>query len=148
MSDHIVKIIPSDPFCRPSEQMLGTAKRYLEAHISSDGINIIVNDRPVFVDCGSNLSKIFCPKCGAELDIGWWQGAVSKAFEGEFMVLDTVTPCCGASVSLNELCYHFPCGFARARIEIYNPGRAVEDDILASVQQIIGTELRVVHAHF
>lgn len=147
MSDHIVKIIPRDPLYLPPEQTLDVAKAYLEAHINSDGINISVNGSPVFVDCGSNLSEIFCPKCGKKLDYSWWQSAMSKAFEGEFMFLGTVAPCCGAAVSLNELCYHFPCGFARTRIEIYNPGQAVEDDILAPVQKILGTELRVIHAH-
>lgn len=147
MSDHIVRIIPCDPFYMPPEQELNAAKAYLEAHIRSDGINISVKASPVFVDCGSNLSKISCPKCGEELDIGWWQGAMSKAFEGEFMVLNAVAPCCGASVSLNELCYYFPCGFARARIEIYNPAQPIEGQILAPVQKILGTELRVIHAH-
>lgn len=147
MSDHIVKLIPDDPFYKPSDLSLSTAKAYLEAHVDCDCVNICINDTPVFVDCGSNLSEISCPKCGAELDVGWWQGAMSKAFEGEFMVLDTAAPCCGAPVSLNELCYKFPCGFARARIEIYNPGQAVEDDILDSVQKIFGTALRVIHVH-
>ena len=25
-----------------------------------------------FVDCGSNFETITCPRCGAEVDAGWW----------------------------------------------------------------------------
>lgn len=147
MSDHIVKLIPSDPFYKPSDLALGAAEAFLEGHISCGSIRVIVNDTPVFVDCGSNLSKISCPECGAELDIGWWQGAMDKAYESAFTALDAVLPCCGASVSLNELCYCFPCGFACASIEIYNSEQPVEDETMASLQQIVGTELRVIYAH-
>lgn len=38
MSDHIVKIVPKDPFCKISESILCKAENFLKANVSCDSI--------------------------------------------------------------------------------------------------------------
>lgn len=72
---------------------------------------------------------------------------MSKAGENGFTVLETELPCCGKVVSLNDLDYHFPCGFACCVISILNPSRNIGDCTLADVQEIIGVSIRVIKTH-
>lgn len=147
MSDHFVKIMPKDPFCKVAEMALQSAKSFLEKHICCDFIEIEFNEMPVFVDCGSNLEQISCPKCGEVLDFGWWGEAMDKAAESEFTSLEVEMPCCKNIISLNDLTYYFPCGFACCSIHIYNPKQNIEDEILDIIQSILGTCVRIVEAH-
>ena len=61
MSEHIVKIIPKDPFYKVSEPTLQSVKTFLETRIHCDFIEVEFNEAPVFVDCGTNLETISYP---------------------------------------------------------------------------------------
>jgi hypothetical protein len=57
--------------------------------------------------------------------------------------------CCGALVSLNDLIYEWPAGFARFVLEAMNPNvRDIADDELASLAAILGTPLRKIWARY
>lgn len=147
MSDHIVKIIPKDPFCKISEQALQAAKNFLEKQIHCDFIAVECNETPIFVDCGENLEKLSCPKCGAELDFAWWGEAMDKAAQTAFTALETVAPCCKKILSLNDLTYYFPCGFACCLICMFNPEQVIDDKLIDTIQNILGTRVSIVEAH-
>ena len=148
MSDHIVKMIPHDPFYKAPISALEQAKAFLESQLHCDSVEIVLDETPVFVDCGSNLEKISCPQCSTELDFGWWGDAMDKACEGAFASLDTQTPCCKKMVSLNDLVYTFPCGFACCQICIYNPEPFDKNEISAQLQNIFGADVRIIEAHY
>lgn len=147
MSEHIVKIIPQNPFYKVSAPALQAVKAFLETQIHCDFIEVTSSETPVFVDCGTNLEKISCPQCGAELDFGWWGEAMDEAAEDVFISLETEMPCCKKIVSLNDLNYEFPCGFACCLICIYNPEQFMKDNIIDTVQNILDTGVRIVEAH-
>lgn len=147
MSEYVVKIIPRNPFYKGSVSALQSVKDLFERQIDCDVIEVTSAETPVFVDCGANLEKIYCPQCGAELDFDWWGEAMGRAAEGEFMSLETEMPCCKRIVSLNDLNYEFPCGFACCLICIYNPKQFMKDDVIESVKGILGTEVRIIEAH-
>ena len=147
MSEHIVKIIPQNPLYKVSAPELQSVKAFLETQINCDFIEVKSSETPAFVDCRTNLEKISCPQCGAELDFDWWGEAMDKAAEDEFISLETEIPCCKKIVSLNDLNYEFPCGFACCQICIYNPEQIMKDNIIDTVQNILGTGIRIVEAH-
>ncbi len=147
MSEHIVKIIPKNPFYKGSVSALQSVKAFLERQIDCDDSEMTSAETPVFVDCGANLEKISCPQCGAELDFDWWGGAMGKAGEEEFMSLEAEMPCCKRIVSLNDLNYEFPCGFACCQICISNPEQFEKDNVIEVVKSSLGTDVRNIEAH-
>ena len=147
ISDCIVKILPADPFCRVPAGALRDAKTFLETHLRCDFVEMEANDTPVFVDCGANLERISCPLCGAEIDFAWWGEVMDSASENAFAVLEAEMPCCQKKVSLNDLNYDFPCGFACCFVSIFNPEQDVDDKLIGAVRDIWGVNVRVVKAH-
>lgn len=147
MSDCIMKIIPKDPFYKVSDLSLQSAKSFLQTQIHCDFIEVEINETPVFVDCGGNLERISCPECSTELDFEWWRDAMDKAAECEFTLLKTEMPCCKRFISLNDLDYFFPCGFASALISIFNPSQPIDSKIIDAIENVLGTGVRIIEAH-
>lgn len=147
MSDYVVKIIPSDPHFHCSEQTAKEIVDYLKSIVTADDIKVEVRENPVFVDCGSNLEKILCPLCKTPLDFDWWGEEMAKASECDFNSLSVKLPCCGRESSLNDLLYHFPCGFSSVEIDIINPLSEPDRDCLEYIQKSLGNQVRVINAH-
>ena len=63
MSDYIVKIIPKDSQYCVSEYRMNDILRYLKNTIAAEYIDENLYETPQFIDCGSNLEKIYCPVC-------------------------------------------------------------------------------------
>lgn len=146
MSDNIVRIIPKDPLYKISIPTRQKTKTYLEANVSCDSIEILCGMTPMFIDCGSNLERINCPNCGLELSLDWWIEAMDHASVNEFTSLLTELPCCGSMISLNDLAYHYPCGFACCAIDILNPDYDMMDHI-NSIQSLLNTKIRIIKKH-
>ena len=147
MSDCITKIIPGNPYSHIAPQLLQKVEKYLAAKIAAEDITSVVYDTPAFVDCGENLEEIKCPFCGVALDFDWWGDVMDKAAENGFVDLTVTTPCCHKGSSLNDLEYHFPCGFAFVEIDIRNPALEVNDDCLKALQELFGEPIRIIHSH-
>lgn len=147
VSDCFVKIVPREPVYKIPVSLLTEAKKFLESKLSCDCIEIECYDTPQFIDCGSNLERIECPLCGSKLDFDWWGKAMDRAWENHFLSLETELPCCGKTISLNDLNYDFPCAFASCAIIIMNPTVIVEKDVFRHVEDMLGTEITVVKAH-
>ncbi|TAX97297.1 hypothetical protein ELH94_12645 [Rhizobium leguminosarum] len=71
-----------------------------------------------FYDPGENWSGAECSSCCADAE-ECWREAMEAASANEFNDLHTVAPCCGATVSLNDLRYIWPAAFG---LEAHNPG--------------------------
>ena len=145
MSDFMVKIIPTSADCRVSDDKAGEVLQYLNSKIAADCVEYRTSETPSFVDCGSNLEKIVCPICGAEISFDWWGQAMQAASAGCFNDLTVRLPCCGVIGSLNDLKYHFPCGFACAEVDILNPACEPDGECLRRVEEILGVPVRVIH---
>jgi hypothetical protein len=89
----------------------------------ADEVEITWHDSVALVACGQNLMKISCPRCADEVDSRWWMDLVSDGYEAGFDDLNVTVPCCEALVSLNDLTYDWPVGFARFELEAWNPQR-------------------------
>lgn len=85
-----------------------------------------VNQKPKFYGSVESFKYILCPKCRTELSILTWHEWMDAAYTNRFTRLDVITPCCQATVSLNDLVYGRPAGFARCAFNIYNAGAEVD----------------------
>jgi hypothetical protein len=58
------------------------------------------------------------------------------------------TPCCSHNLSLNDLDYHWPAGFARYHLEARDPSGEFTDEHRAAVEGILHCSLRLIWAHY
>ncbi|MBQ7775490.1 MAG: hypothetical protein IJ379_06165 [Lachnospiraceae bacterium] len=148
MSAFIYKIIPGQPEYELAEIVADKVLEGLRACVSADSIEIRGYKEVTFIDCGGNLQAIRCPSCGEVLDFDWWGEAMEKAGESGFAELQAVTPCCGKSVSLNDLQYDMACGFARCEVVILNPQAEPAQEVLEEIEKMLGASVKIVRAHY
>jgi len=117
----ILGLIPRDPWLIPDEQAHQQAAECLAGFVrQADQIHITVNETPIFVDAGARLTHATCPRCQHRFATSW-QAIVERAAEHPFRTLDGMMPCWGTTLSLNDLQYDRPAGWARFLIEAVNP---------------------------
>lgn len=112
MSDHIVTLIPCLHTYRTNVQRAEAAVEALRHLVEAEEITFRQSERPEFVDCGAALSEVRCPRCGALLPMDWWREKMEEMYQADhFFILEQELPCCGKTVSFNQLRYSRPCGF-------------------------------------
>lgn len=151
MSEYFLRIIPTDPCFAPNsaaqQQTLVVLASMLDADIPTA---VELNASVTFVDQGERFTRLSCPKCGKELEMDWWQTVMDAAYARNFSNLMTQTPCCHNNVSLNDLVYEAPAGFARFVIELDLGERSMmlDEAQLYDLSQILGVELKQVLAEY
>ena len=73
---------------------------------------------------------------------------MDKSYQNQFSDLDVIVPCCKSKVSLNELKYEMPVGFAQFSIEILNPNKDFSDEELQKLETILDTKVRIIWGHY
>jgi hypothetical protein len=148
MSDSILIFIPTDPDYIPELSAQQEARDVLMSFVpDADEVKAQTADEVELVFTGTNLERILCPDCGAQLD-EWWITAVDAAFNHtRFTNLLVTLPCCGITRSLNELRYEWATGFSHFRLEARNPNKRNGDALLPALEQILGCQLRQIWAH-
>jgi hypothetical protein len=152
MSDDWLIVIPGDPYWQPERAAADRAAAALAGMLSEQGrrgLEALWHDTVEVVHCFANLEGVSCPLCGADLYTGSWLGeAITERFEDGFATLDVTVPCCGAGISLNDLVYDWPMGFARFRLEVLYPDRAwLTDGELTEIADALGHPVRQILAH-
>jgi hypothetical protein len=152
VGDNWLTVIPTDPHRQPGREAADRAAAVLSGMLPDDrarrGVRAVWHDTVELVDCGGNLERISCPRCGRGIAVDRWVEAVSQCYRGGFSTLLVAVPCCGAETSLNELVYDWPMGFARFRIEVARPDRGwLSDEELAAVSGALGHPLRQILVH-
>jgi len=146
MSDYFISFIPMEPDYVPELEIAKQIENIIIAdcvQISFDISNIIL-----FADAGRNLESISCPFCKADLN-EWWGNAMESAYSkgGGFINLRIQTPCCIRLCSLNNLTYHFPQGFYKAKltIEPILQHKLNTGDICQELKRISGVLWQAIH---
>jgi hypothetical protein len=150
MSDNYLRLIPTDPEFVPTPASAEIARRRLAQLVpNADSVTVIVRDGVAFIDQGSNFERIRCPTCKSDVDEQWWSERMNRAYGTDFSALLVSVPCCGATVSLNDLIYEGPAGFAKFVLEAMNPNvpDLTEEDLAELVREL-GTPLRAIWAHY
>src|ERR1700722_18500832 len=122
MSDNWLRYIPSEPNFQPTLSAAEKAQLLLASFaLRADQVRFEFTADVRFIDPGSNWTTGKCSACGPDAQ-SWWKNAMSALYKAKFSNLEVIAPCCGARVSLNDLDYVWPAGFARFVIEAKNPG--------------------------
>jgi hypothetical protein len=149
VSDDWLQLIPLAPAHVPDAAVAERARVRFAAMVGpADEVLVTVTDTVAFIDSGANHERIGCPACGMQLDEGWWVRALDTAGESGFTDLHVTVPCCRRRLSLNDLVYDWPAGFARFVLEAMNP--AVDDlgiEELEELSALLDTPLRVIRTH-
>ena len=148
MSDHFLRLVPSNPDAVPTPEASTSALNLLKAqNLGYESVHAFVYTAPRFIDAGENWDGVKCPACGADV-AAWWTDAMDTASNGNFLDLSADTPCCRKTVKLNELNYGWPVAFGRYVIQIANPDfTTIPDHLLQQLQETLGYQLRTVSAH-
>ncbi|GAA2777152.1 hypothetical protein [Nonomuraea dietziae] len=78
----------------------------------------------------------------------WWADLLEANCEDGFATLAVELPCCGVESALDALDYHWPCGFARFEIAVWNPDRSwFTNEELAALAEVLGHPVRQIRAH-
>ncbi len=146
MSDHFLVVIPADPETRlpRTAESLRTALADLtgtsESRIKDYG-------KLQFIDAGENHERIACPRCDHTFTTPEWHAWMDADWHGEegFHLHQHETPCCGASMTVNDLVYEWPQGFARWFVSARNPGRGpLTKRELTGLEEVAGLKLRAI----
>jgi hypothetical protein len=145
MSDTYLRLVPSDPDYRPTQDAAEAAVRLLTGFFPrSNGVRAEAEPGVVFFDAGGNTESIACPACGADL-MDWWGDAMDAAHAGGFRDLSVTTPCCRTRTSLNDLVYVWPAAFGSFALEVANPGApSITDAQRGAVEEMLGSPVKAV----
>ncbi|KAA3505430.1 hypothetical protein G6L63_23535 [Agrobacterium vitis] len=143
MSDSILRYVPTDPLWQPSPADARKAISLLKSIApEADDVGPIFEDKVTFYDPGQNWLGVECSSCGADAE-KWWGDAMDIAYASEFTSLTVEAPCCGTTVSLNNLRYLWPAAFGRFAIEARNPNIAdTSEEQDQQIADCLGTTLR------
>jgi hypothetical protein len=148
MSETVLKLIPESPSYIPSKPQQDSAKALLSKVYRNNQIEFATTDTIEFVDQGENFESVSCNLCGKTIDVEYWQIAMDTAFQNHFEDLAFNTPCCNKQTSLNALYYHSAAGFSKFVIIVTNPETKIQPKDLEDLQQVLGTKLKTVWAHY
>jgi hypothetical protein len=151
MSDHYLRIVPADPQLVPAPDSHSRAEAIRRALTpGADSVASRVMDDVRVIDNGGNLERVQCPRCGSDL-LDWSFKAIEAAHSERFVCLEAVTPCCATAVSLNDLRFEWPMGFARFVLEAMNPNIEsgwLSTEELRLLEDCLGCKLRQIRAHY
>jgi hypothetical protein len=146
MSDHFLVVIPADP--KAELPTSADALRDALAGIAgTDEARVKDYGKLQFIDCGENFEWIICPDCRAEITVEQWRAWIDQDWHGEegFHLHQHETHCCSARVTLNDLVYEWPQGFARWFVGARNEGRGpLSAEELEALEAVAGMPLKAI----
>ena len=147
MSEHLVRLIPRLHTYRTNDASARAAVLALQNCVKAEEISFFQSGQVEFFDCGSALNHISCPRCGAAVPLDWWQQKRDEHYKSDhFFVLEEDMPCCSKTVSLNDLRYEAPCGFASLCFTVRDPEEAVGQEAVECLSERFGILFRTVEA--
>ncbi len=148
MSTNWLKLIPTNPQYVPDPSASEQARNLFTSYLpKAREIHIEVYEHVEFINPISNLERISCPSCAQKLDFVWWGYAMDAAFKTRFADLQVTTPCCKSTVSLNDLHYEWPAGFARFVLEAESPGGDLNSAQIETLENVLDCTLRKIWVH-
>lgn len=150
MPDHFLVVIPTDPKDALPESADGIRTALAEL-AGSEESRVKDYGKLQFIDAGENLEAVTCPKCATEIPQETWEDWMSRDWHGEdgFHLHRHKAPCCGANVTLNDLVYHGPQGFARWFVSARDSNKApLSDQDMSRLEQIAGLKLKAIYQKY
>lgn len=147
MSDSILRFVPADPSWQPSPADARKAVALLRSFVpEADDVKQEFEAEVRFYDPGQNWSGVECSACRADAE-PWWGDAMETAFAYGLTSLWLEAPCCGTTISLNDLRYVSPAAFGRFALEALNPNiRDTTEEQDRRIAECLGTHVRKIWA--
>jgi hypothetical protein len=157
-----MRVIPTDPDWQPTAEAAAGAVEYLAGLFAGPGDDVEAVEpefyqRTTLIDCGQYLQDCSCTRCDTAIGLDWFWDLL-RARNGGRMAgaptvgeLGVIVPCCGAAVTLPELRFENPVGFARFEVTAMNWTRSawqLSDEELATMGNILGHSVTQVHARY
>jgi len=150
MSDDYLVVVTRDPSHVPTaEAQRRVADVLSRLAPNAEDSTVQTSAEIQLFDCGENLERILCPRCCAEISTDWWHERLDDDEKGAgFQLAPHELPCCGGTVTLNELSYDWPQAFGRFRWEVMNPDIGdLSDADKSALEAAAGCELVVIRQH-
>ena len=146
MSDRFLVVIPADPnaVLPATANVLRDALQNLS---DTDEARLKDYGKLQFIDAGELAKSVTCPSCSHNLTAEEWRNWMHQDWQGEdgFHLHETEAPCCGQKMTLAELSYDAPQGFARwivsARVIERGP---LNDEELEHLEELAGIPLTAI----
>ena len=150
MSDSFIVLIPADPHAALPETA-EAVRAELADIVETPDSRVKDYGKLQFIDAGQNFERIGCPSCGHTFTIPEWHEWMNADWHGEegFHLHTRSSPCCATDMTLNDLVYEWPQGFAHWFVGArdVNHGRLTDDE-LALLQDIAGIGLKPIYQHY
>ena len=146
MADYFLVVIPADPNLELPETA-EAVRIQLAAFAGTDEARVKDYGKLQFIDAGQNFESIGCPNCGHDFALPDWHAWMDTDWHGEdgFHLHRHETPCCGTNLTLNDLIYDRPQGFARWFISARNMGRGpLTSDEVTALEKLAGQKLKAI----
>ncbi|SBT53585.1 hypothetical protein [Micromonospora auratinigra] len=155
MSDHYLRLVPTDPYWQPDPGAAAAVVAYVAGLFAGPGATVdevsqTRYERVTVIDAGMYTERITCPRCGGGIGLDWLGRLVREPGLG-LDRLDAAVPCCGAVLGLPTLHYEEPVGFARFEVTARNATRAgyeLDTEELARVADLLGHPVTQILAHY
>lgn len=144
MSDHFLVVIPADPKADLPETA-DALRKALADIAGTEESRIKDYGKLQFIDCGENFESIHCPSCRQLITTETWHDWMDSDWHGEegFHLHRHNAPCCDAEITLNDLIYEWPQGFARWFVGARNEGRGpLTPDEISKLEAVAGIALK------
>jgi hypothetical protein len=162
MSELYIRVIPTDPEWQPTAEAAADATEYVAGLFAGPGDHIeavepVFYERITLIDGGEYMEDVFCPRCDAAIGLNWFWDLLTTRNGGRTVGEPTVhdlgvtVPCCGAALTLPELRFEAPVGFARFEVSARNWSRdawELSDEELAATGAVLGHPVTQVLAHY
>jgi hypothetical protein len=162
MSDSYIRVIPTDPEWQPTVEAAAGAAEYVAGLFAGPGDHVetvepIFYDRITLIDGGQYMADVLCPRCGAAIGLDWFWDLLRVRNGGRRVGEPTVgdlgvtVPCCGTALTLPELRFEDPVGFARFEVSAMNWTRSaseLSDEELTTAGDILGHPVTQVHTRY
>jgi hypothetical protein len=162
MSELCIRVIPTDPEWQPTAGAAAGTTEYAAGLFAGPGDHVeavepVFYERVTLIDGGGYMQDVFCPRCGAAIGLNWFWDLLTarnggRAVGGPAVCdLGVTVPCCGAALTLPELRFEAPVGFARFEVSARNWSRDVWElggEELAAAGAVLGHPVTQVLAHY
>ena len=149
MSDDWLIIIPTNPKWLPNHEQGERALEVFNTFVpAAREVSMATSERVQIVLSGPNTDVIACPACGAQLGWEWFGSELDSREASGFEELEVPLPCCAATISLNDLRFDMPMGFARFELSALNPDRDwLTGDEIHQLEASLGHPIRQIFRH-
>ena len=145
-----LKFVPTEPDQKFDADIAKSILKLLIGYYPNCTITAEIKNQFEFVDCGSNFEKVRCNHCDKNLEMDYWLELMNKAYETKFQDLKFETKCCQNLSNLNDLNYHFECGFAKSIFQVEDPeyDETIIKKLLSKLEETANIDFKVIRSKY